>query len=153
MTKYRGGAVEQPVEQDPAKCSAYGCPLRASVNQGGGWQCFCHAWATPDKWQAITRELREHDWLIGLIGDLQRLYNEGSKDQPWLTMAREFWAEYPDLKPTAREVANWNLYLWRMRAELEHRVGARSKKPEPLEPAQPHPKRGNATHAAQEITA
>lgn len=144
-TKYRGGSVEPATEVDPTKCAAYGCPMRASVSHGGGsWQCSCHAYASPDKWQAITRELRAHDWMLGFIGDLQSLYITGAADKPWVKMAREFWAEFVEMQPTANEVTHWGTYLWRLRADLEFRVGVRSKKPVALkDPAPPTERFGN----------
>ena len=39
-------------------CMAKDCPLRASVNLGGGWLCSCHAFVSADRWPSITSKLR-----------------------------------------------------------------------------------------------
>ena len=39
-------------------CMAHDCPLRASINLGGGWLCSCHAYVSADRWPSITSKLR-----------------------------------------------------------------------------------------------
>lgn len=38
-------------------CMAHDCPLRASINQGGGWLCSYHAFADSSRWGTITGKL------------------------------------------------------------------------------------------------
>ena len=133
---YRGGRVDPAPPADLAadggKCTAYGCPLRGSVDLGGGgrYTCSAHAWASPEKWTGITAELREHDWLIGLMSDLRRpdMHAKG-----WRSYADRFWREAdPTMVPEADECRD--LYLYRLHLELMHRVGARVKRPSVLVP-------------------
>lgn len=133
----------EPAEesQRSSACGAYGCPLPGSVNMGSGWLCHCHGWMDTSSWQSITRAINDHDWLVGLLGDIQRLYVQGDQDKPWLRMAREFWVDDPTMQPTEREAGHFSDYVWRMRKELEFRVGARRKAPTPWVPPPLHPTR------------
>lgn len=135
LRPYRGGRVEAappPDDVDRSKCVAYGCPLRGSVDLGGGgrFTCSAHAWVDAEKWPQVTTELREHDWLIGLMSDLRR---PDMHAKAWRNYADRFWREAdPTMVPEAAECRD--LYLQRLHLELMHRVGARVKRPTVLVP-------------------
>jgi hypothetical protein len=118
---------------DPGACRASGCPCRGSVDLGssGRFLCAWHAWAPPDKQHTVTHGLRSHRWLIDFIGEVQALYRDGAKGDPWIARAREFWLEEPRMQPTATEARHWSLYLWRLREDLSHRIGLRADAPVP----------------------
>ena len=119
-------AEAQPV--DTLACAAYGCPLRGSVSPGssGRFYCHCHAWANADDWPRITREIREHDWLVGFAGDLR----VPRKD--WRDYAATFWTNDAHMVPAASETQHD--YWTRLLQELEHRVGVRKQRPHPRGP-------------------
>ena len=64
---------QAPADVDPTRCTAYGCPLRGSVDVGntGRYQCHCHAHATIERWPAITQAIRQHDWMLRIIRDVK----------------------------------------------------------------------------------
>jgi hypothetical protein len=119
-------AEEQPAERDPKQCSAYGCPCRATVNVGGnGWACTFHGFAEVDKWQDITRGIREHDWLLGLVSDVQRMDRQ---NQNWRAFATQFWVNSDEhCIPHPKE--NAAPYCERMIYELLWRIGQRKGRP------------------------
>lgn len=129
---------EQPAPQiedqrDPLACASHGCPLYGTVSlaSSGRYTCSCHAWADPKAWGSITHRLVEHKWLIELAADVR---NAG-RDQEWIPLATQFWQdEDPYMLPTASEQQRKGNYVWRLWAELEYRVGARNKRPQPIEP-------------------
>lgn len=122
----RGDEHAEP--SDPTRCTAYGCPLRGSVDVGntGRYQCHCHAHATIDRWPAITQAIRQHDWMLRIIRDIKAV---GSRDLQWRKVAMLAWAVEPDMIPDAQETQA--LYVARLLQDFEHRVGAREHKPGP----------------------
>lgn len=53
-------------------CMAKDCPLRASVNLGGGWLCSAHAFVSASRWPKITetlhtQEARDARWAIASL--------------------------------------------------------------------------------------
>lgn len=48
----------------PGQCSAWGCPMWASIRTGEDWLCDCHAMSAPQDWQDITQRLRENIRLV-----------------------------------------------------------------------------------------
>lgn len=137
---YRGGRVPaadrqpQAAERSPLACTAYDCPCQGSIDAGGGFVCPWHFGRSPDRWQEITRQLHQEQWLIDLVGELQRLYAEPGKGHPWIARAMVAFREEPDMQPTDEERRVWAFYLWRLREELAVRVGARADRPQPRRP-------------------
>lgn len=118
-------------ERDPTACAAYECPLRGSLDLGGGGRfvCHCHARADSAQWPRISRAIREHDWLLGLMADLRK----PEQARGWREYATAFWSEAePDMVPHKDEPRD--LYLYRLHLDLEHRVGVRNGKPGPQLP-------------------
>lgn len=144
LMKARARTTEEPKpdEQDQSKCKAYGCPCRATVNlAGSGWACYAHAFAAADSWPDITRGLRTHDWLIGLVDQVRRMERayevplpKGQTHPSWREFATRFWADSdPYCQPRAFE--NASPYCDRMLYELLHRIGLQKHRPEPRDPA------------------
>ncbi len=137
-------AMAQPdAEHDasgPMSCKAHGCPCTATLDLGGGWHCQWHAYCSPDQWQGLTQQLREHTWLLEFITDLQMRHRRGEGSKVLVALATTFWAVDPYMAPTAEERQHWGRYLWRLREELAYRVGRRSERPEPREPQCRDPK-------------
>jgi hypothetical protein len=123
------------IEHDITKCGAYGCKCRATVNNGMGWLCFAHAFAMPDRWQHITRELHEHDWLLSLVADVRRM---DAAHQDWRGFASQFWAN-ADRFCMPQPFENAGPYVDRMLMELLHRIGERKNRPAPREPQKVKP--------------
>ena len=125
----RGDEQESPA--DPTRCTAYGCPLRGSVDIGntGRYQCHCHAHATIDRWPAITQAIRQHDWMLRIIRDVKAA---GSRDTQWRKVAMLAWAIEPEMVPHEQETQA--LYVMRLLQDFEYRVGARERKPGPAIP-------------------
>jgi hypothetical protein len=122
------------------RCHASGCPCRATVSLGGAPECCSfHAWAEPKLWPVITSGMLKHEYMIGFIGDISRLYAEGRANDA-LQMAHGFWAEYPELQPNDDEARKWPHYVWRMREHFAFLVGGRGKAVEPIKAA-PMPRR------------
>lgn len=123
-------AGEAPPERNPVQCQAYGCPLRGTVDVGhtGRFMCRCHGWVTMDHWQAITAAIRAHDWVLRIIREVQA----AAPGKAWRRIAENGWADEPDMAPHTDETQA--LYVYRLVLDFEHRVGARSHKPEPMLP-------------------
>lgn len=122
---------KQQPERDPTHCAAYGCKVRASVNNAGsGWACFAHAFAEVDAWQHITRGLNDNEWLLGLVNEVRRM---DRLHQDWRSFAVQFWANSdPFCQPQSFE--NCVPYQNRMLMELMHRIGQSPKRPHPRNP-------------------
>ena len=132
LAEMRDTPPEAP--RDTSACEAYGCPCVASVNVGVGLQCSWH-WGVPsERWQATTRALREHQWLIDHITDMQQRHSRGDSQCVALALALEFWAQHPEKQPNAHEKRHFNGYIGRMRNELRHRIGALEHPPKPTVP-------------------
>lgn len=127
---------KQEPERDPSKCSAYGCKVRASVNNAGaGWACFAHAFAEVDAWQKITHGLQEHEWLLGLVNEVRKM---DRLHQDWRGFAVQFWANSdPFCQPQPFEECV--PYQNRMLMELLFRIKQSPKRPQPRKPATPKP--------------
>lgn len=126
------------------RCHASGCPCRGTISmEGGHFLCSAHAFIPADQWPRVTQKLREHEWLIAFIGDMQRMDRHC---EDWRGFAVQFWHNQDDYcKPDSRE--NAIPYQNRMRAELLYRCGL-VKRPAVRLP-QPLIKRfGNAAQAA-----
>jgi hypothetical protein len=123
---------DQAPENDPTRCSAYGCKVRASVSQSGsGWACFAHAFAHADQWQSVTRGLNDHEWLLGLVNDVRKM---AAENKDWRGYALKFWDgsdNYCKPQPFENDVPYQN----RMLLELLHRIGQNPKRPAPRNPA------------------
>ena len=119
---------QSPVDVDPTRCTAYGCPLRGSVDVGntGRFQCHCHAHAGLERWPAITQAIRQHEWMLRIIRDVKAA---GSQHTQWRKVAMLAWAVEPEMVPDADETQA--LYVARLLQDFEHRVGAREHKPGP----------------------
>lgn len=144
----RGQETEAP-ERDESRCSANGCPCRASVSLGGGkWLCSFHAFGPADRWATITGELRNHSWLMDFMSDLRA--DAMTLDRNWREYATKFWQGSDDAQmPVDREQRD--AYLYRMHQELMHRVGARSKPGEVHLPKPPQGRRfGNLAESLGE---
>lgn len=113
---------------DPTRCTAYGCPLRGSVDVGntGRFQCHCHAHASIERWPAITQAIRSHDWMLRIIRDVKAA---GAQHTQWRKVAMLAWAVEPEMVPHADETQA--LYVARLLQDFEYRVGARERKPGP----------------------
>lgn len=70
-------------ERPPHLCAAYGCPLigcsTSSTTGSSEWFCFAHFGAEIGRYQAITRELNELNWLSAAARDV-RMHKPGSAD-------------------------------------------------------------------------
>jgi hypothetical protein len=127
----------EPEQTGPQMCQANHCPCIATVQiEGGRWCCSSHAFAVSDKWPAITEGLRNHDWLLGFIADIQRM---DRKTEDWRAFAEQFWDGQDDYcKPVAGEMVNGKRtkcehvipYFNRMKRELDYRLGL-CKRPAP----------------------
>jgi hypothetical protein len=133
----RRGRFQQPEEQADGgsfMCRAGGCWHQGSVSVGGTsgpFLCGFHAWADPKHWPGISSEMRVHDWYFGLIADLRGMLADGKRSEA-ISFAREFWADHPDMLPSDHEAKHLEHYLYRLHLDLQHRVGARTKKPGPM---------------------
>lgn len=122
---------KQQPERDPTQCAAYGCKVRASVNNAGsGWACFAHAFAEVDAWQHVTRGLNDHEWLLGLVNEIRRM---DRLHQDWRGFATQFWAN-SDAFCQPQPFENCVPYQNRMLMELLHRIGQTPKRPNPRNP-------------------
>jgi len=123
----RGDRAAQDAEaaSDPSACRATGCPCRGTIDLGSGGRhtCSFHAWAQPDVWGDITEQLHAHRWLIDFIGEVKALHGR-SKPGAWQAKAASYFAEHPEMQPTALEAAHWPFY-----EELAWRIGARKERP------------------------
>lgn len=130
-TKARQRTEATPTEQkDTTRCPAYGCKCPASVNSGGsGWLCRYHVEALPDTWQTVTRRLSENDWLLGFIGDVQKMANAC---QPWREFSERFWEFDAEGKPAEFEDAS--AYVYRLNREMLWRCGQQKTRPVPIDP-------------------
>lgn len=137
--KKRTQEAAQPVETIRQGCYASNCPCRGSISQEGGhFLCSAHAFIPADRWPGVTEKLRNHDWLIAFIDDIQRM-DRMSED--WRRFAVQFWTNQdeaclPDVEEQAIPYQN------RMRGELLYRCGL-LKRPAVRLP-QPITSRGNA---------
>lgn len=118
---------------DPMQCRAAGCPCTGTIDLGssGRFLCAWHAWAPPERADALTLALRREQGLLDLIAELQALHRDGGKGAPWVVRARQAWGTDEALQPTEGEARHWNLYLWRLREEVSFRVGLRADAPAP----------------------
>ncbi len=134
---------QQPAPADEGgslNCKAYGCPCRGVIDLGGGFHCTLHAYASPDKWPQLTSSIREHEWLLSFIGEMQDHHQRGKTTKELGALAATFWEVDPSMAPTPDEQKHWNWYLWRVREELAFRVGQRKDKPAPRVPQVQDPK-------------
>ena len=128
----RSVQTREPDEpKQSGKCIAHGCPLPGSVSHDGSrFLCSHHAWADAEKWQSITRGIREHDWLTGFICDIW----PGKLSREWREYATKFWEAVEPYMVLA-EYETQVMYLYRLHLSLAHRVGARADAPKILKPA------------------
>jgi hypothetical protein len=125
----------------PAKCAANGCPCVASVQaEGGRWCCTSHAFALSDLWPQITEGMRDHEWLVQFIGEVQKM---DRTNKNWRSFASQFWAGQDEFCiPHPKE--NAIPYFNRMKGELDCRLGL-CKRPAVRLPQEPRG-RGNAAN-------
>jgi hypothetical protein len=124
--KARQAPEDQP---DENRCSARGCPCRATTKFDNMLRCSFHDGQEHERWPAITEKLIEFDWLRGFAATLSKT----DRWRDWRTVATEFFAEhYPDLVPTE---THREQYLYRLHQEIRHRVGVSNRKPGPYVPA------------------
>lgn len=128
----RGDEHAEPV--DPTRCTAYGCPLRGSVDVGntGRYQCHCHAQVDMARWQDVTHLIRAHEWMLDIVRQVKAA---GSSE--WRRTAALAWSIEPDMAPDPQETQA--LYVARLLLDFEFRVGARATKPQPLLPQRTWP--------------
>jgi hypothetical protein len=78
---------DRVAQQDPCKCSAYGCPMPGSMSRStqgtSEWNCWLHIDASMGNWQRISAELNRMGWLVHAITSMRRDYRG----------KREVWAE------------------------------------------------------------
>ncbi|MDE2022043.1 MAG: hypothetical protein KGI71_04030 [Patescibacteria group bacterium] len=118
--------TEKKSEVDPSKCTAYGCPCRASISVNAGrFFCVYHAFIPSEKWQETTHKLREHEWLAAFISEVQKM---DQAHQNWREFARRFWAE-SDAFCAPDPMEDASPYCNRMRGELAFRVGQAANRP------------------------
>lgn len=63
-----------PRKTDPARCTAYGCPLLGTLSAstaGGNWWCFAHHGKDVGQFQRITSDLHRVKWLLKAISDVR----------------------------------------------------------------------------------
>jgi hypothetical protein len=127
----KGSDVVKPDGIDTRMCRANGCQCVGSFGADPVWFCSWHANQPAEKWQAITRGLREHDWLIGFITTAMKMHQSG-KDDELRKFAHDFWAESDGyMLLTDYEAKHLPLYLLRLRDELAYRVGTSQRRPAP----------------------
>jgi len=130
--KFKDAPESTGPEKDPTQCAAYGCKVRASVNNAGsGWACFAHAFAEVDAWQQITHGLNDREWLLGLVNELRKMDRQ---HQDWRSFAMQFWAS-ADTFCQPQPFEGCVPYQNRMLMELLHRIGQSPKRPHPRNPA------------------
>lgn len=134
FTRFKTQPQTQPeAERNPLQCVAHGCPLIGTVSLGstGRYTCHCHTWVEADQWPSISHGIRNHDWLVSLIVQIRRTV----KTAEWHELAIRFWSGQDEhMLPTESEKQRKEHYLLRLTHELEYRVGARKRRPVPLEP-------------------
>ena len=130
MSGFQKFRDQQPVvERDTTRCTANGCPCRGSVDIGGGFNCRYHAFADGHLWPSITQALRDNDWLIAFMGDI----DSAARHKDWREYATRFWSEAePAMVPAADEGKLH--YAYRLHLSLAFRVGAREKAPTVMVP-------------------
>jgi hypothetical protein len=66
----------------PGVCAAYGCPLFATVGDGGKWVCCCHFGRSGATNDPVTAALKANIHVVNAIIDIRRWYG---KDE-WATV-------------------------------------------------------------------
>lgn len=134
--KVRQQIVEQKAPESDLRCHAHGCPCRGTISlEGGKFCCAGHALIPSDKWQAATRSLNDHRWLIEFTDEIREME---FAHQDWRGFSVQFWTnqdEYCIPDPLENAVP----YRNRMRGELLHRCGLGKRPaprlPQPVKPA------------------
>jgi hypothetical protein len=110
-------------ERNPLQCVAHGCPLPGSVDNGGAgrFACFCHAWAKPEHWPAITHGIKDHAALREFV---QRIRSFAT-DKTWHSEAVAYVETYGDEELFPRDGEKRFSYQLRAVRTFEQRVGAR----------------------------
>lgn len=126
-------AKQADAEHEPGsvkRCAAFGCPLFGSVDPGNAGKYFCrlHAFNPPDRWQGLTRAIREHAWFTAHIVDMQ----SDARLKDWREQAEFFWRD-ADRSMIPAQFETRAAYLYRLHLEFEYRVGARSSRPAAVE--------------------
>ena len=136
-----GASTSRPQSDDEGvydhmRCRAGACRLRGTVSVGsttGPFFCGFHAWVDARHWEAVSTALVDHDWMLRHMGELHEMLRVGKRGEA-IAVAREFWAEQPDMLPNDNEARHLEHYLYRLNLDLQFRVGARSEKPAPFRP-------------------
>lgn len=141
--RQRTQEAAQPAPPPDLGCYATGCPCRGTVSvEGGKFMCSAHAHINAEEWPRVTEKLRDHDWLIGLLGDMRTM---DRRFEDWRGFAMQFWSgEDARCQPDPGE--DCFAYQNRMRKELLFRCGVAAK-PQIRLPQKPTT-RGNAAAAA-----
>lgn len=121
------GAIRKQIQQqqaepapDLSRCTANGCPGRATLSvEGGRWCCAAHAFAISDQWPVITERLLQNVWLIEFIDEIKRMRRNFGD---WRGFAERFWeGQDESCAPDPKE--EFQPYENRMRGELLFRAG------------------------------
>lgn len=108
----------------PGMCTAYGCPLFATVAPDGKWVCFCHAGRNASTNDPVTATLKAHMHIVNAIIDTRRF---GYSDE-WGTVKAGIAkalraADRADLLPGAADCVNGTgqpeMRVWLRRLERE----------------------------------
>lgn len=108
----------------PGMCTAYGCPLFATVAPDGKWVCFCHAYRNASTNDPVTAVLNANMHIVNAVIDTRRF---GYTDE-WDTVKRGIAkalreADRTDLLPGAVDCVNGSgqpeMRVWLRRLERE----------------------------------
>jgi hypothetical protein len=121
LTNFKKIQPEAEVHDD--RCKANGCPLRGSINMGGGWMCSYHSNAEAHQWPRVTEALLEADDIRLAIDEVLKIDGISWAERVnghlprWMEFEKLF-DHKPDLQPQGREKELKTKYEYRLRNEL-----------------------------------
>jgi hypothetical protein len=108
---------------DDGRCKANGCPLRGSVNFGGGWLCSYHSQGESHDWPRVTEALINADDIRLAIDEVLKIdaitwaERVNGHLPRWMEFERLF-DHKPELQPQGKEKELKTKYEYRLRNEL-----------------------------------
>jgi hypothetical protein len=108
---------------DDGRCKANGCPMRGSVNFGGGWLCSYHSQGESHDWPRVTEALINADDIRLAIDEVLKIdaitwaERVNGHLPRWMEFERLF-DHKPELQPQGREKELKTKYEYRLRNEL-----------------------------------
>ena len=116
--------------RDESRCKANGCPMRGTLNLGGGWVCVYHSQCEPHDWPRVTEALIQADDIRLAIDEVLKIdaitwaSQVGNSLPRWMEFERLF-DHKPELQPQGRERELKTKYEYRLRNELAVLAGLR----------------------------